>query len=207
MPERESSLTLAAATALLLAACSSDSAATNSDKAEANLDATAATTDSVASPPPNPDRWRMINFVDEFGDTTGRGAVSVWTEPLRPMSFPYHDVQARIFVDCDDAWVRFSKEPNLVGGDIRDGYTVYDAHIRVDGEPNGIVDVRQSWSGNDLTFTASWFRDGKLMQEPVIQSLSSGQRFAVSLNWHGNGYVAFQWDLTDSSERIQESCQ
>ena len=154
--------------------------------------------DAPAPPPLNPNRRSMINFVDEFGDITGRGAVSAAMGSLRPMGFPYHDVTARVFVNCDRAWIRFSDAPNLNGGDIQDGYTRYRAAVRVDGERIGSWLVSQDWNQNDLAF---------VNDSQAISALSSGSTFAISLDWYGEGSVAFEWDLEDSSDRIRESCE
>ena len=56
-------------------------------------------------------QWSTLNFVDEFGDVADRGAASVAARPTRPMAFPYGDVTARIFVNCDRAWIRFTEAP------------------------------------------------------------------------------------------------
>ena len=142
-------------------------------------------------------QWRMINFVDEFGDVTDRGAASATVSPVRPMSFPYGDTDATIFVDCDRAWIRFSDSPNLTGGSIEDGYTRYSVAIRVDGNDAGRWSVNQSWGDNDLLFTNN---------PQAISALSSGSTFAISVSWYGEGAVAFSWSLSGSAGMIQNSC-
>ena len=154
--------------------------------------------DAPPPPPPNPNRWSMINFVDEFGDITGRGAISADVGSLRPMAFPYHAVTAQVFVDCNRAWIRFSDAPNLNGGDIQDGYTRYRATVRVDGERIGSWLVSQVWGDNDLAF---------VNDSQAISALSSGSTLAISVDWYGEGAVAFELDLEDSSDRIGESCE
>lgn len=115
---------------------------------------------SPAAPAASPTRedphsdWRMINFVNEFGERTDQGAVSTEVGSVRPMSFPYGDTKARIFVDCDRAWVRFSESPNLTGGDIGDGYTRYTVAVRANGN-DARWQVSQSWGDQDLRFVDS----------------------------------------------------
>ena len=46
-------------------------------------------------------QWSGVNFVDAFGDVTDQGARSALISPLQPMSFPYGDIKAQIFVNCD----------------------------------------------------------------------------------------------------------
>ena len=118
--------------------------------------------------------WSMINFVDSFGERTGRGAISPEVNSIRPMSFPYGDTKARIFVDCDRAWIRFSEAPNINSnvGNIHDGYTTYFVSVRVDGNDAGMWSVNQTWGDNDLRFTNN---------SKAISALASGAKFAVSI--------------------------
>ena len=138
----------------------------------------------------------MINFVNEFGEQTDQGAVSREARPVRPMSFPYGDTLARIFVNCDRAWVRFTDSPNLTGGDTRDGYDVYSVAVRVDGN-DARWRVEQSWGDDDLRF---------LDPGRAIAALSGGETFALAIPWYGEGSVAFSWSLAGSSDAIKRSC-
>ena len=45
-------------------------------------------------------QWRPINFVDEFGDSAGRGASSAPVRSIQPMRSPYEGTTARIVVNC-----------------------------------------------------------------------------------------------------------
>ncbi|MXW66226.1 MAG: hypothetical protein F4Z72_04320 [Gemmatimonadales bacterium] len=149
-------------------------------------------------PPPNPNRCLTINFVDEFGDVTGRGAISAEVEALRPLEFPYHDVMAQIMVDCDRAWIRFSDQPNLTGGDIRDGYEVFSLAVRVDGNDVGRWRVTQDWGSDDVHFSND---------AAAISSFASASTVAIALPWYGGRSAAFEWEMDDSSDRIRESCE
>ena len=140
--------------------------------------------------------WRIINFVDEFGEQTDQGAISQKVGPVRPMSFPYEDTKAWILVNCDRAWVRFNNSPNLSGGDIEDGYTRYTVSVRVDGN-DARWGLYQSWGGDDLVFTNS---------SRAVAALSSGSKFAIALPWYGQSSAAFSWSLAGSSDSIQRSC-
>lgn len=142
-------------------------------------------------------QWRMINFVNEFGEVTDRGAVSASVKSIRPMSFPYQDVEATIFVDCNRAWIRFSEAPNLLDGDINNGYTNYNISVRVSNKSTERWSVSQTWGDKDLGFR----NDSK-----AIAALSSGSSFAIALSWYGQSSVAFKWDLSGSSKMIKSSC-
>ena len=150
-----------------------------------------------AEPPEPIEQWSMINFVNEFGERTDRGAVSATVGSIRPMSFPYADATGRIFVDCDSAWMRFSDSPNLTGGDTQSGYSIHSVTVRVDGNNAGRWRVRQPWGDKDLYF---------LDDSRVIAALSSGSKLDVALPWYGERSAVFSWSLNRSSEMIRESC-
>lgn len=67
--------------------------------------------------------WTNFTFVDEWGEDTNTGARSALTAPVRSPRWPYEDLKASLYVDsCDQAWIRFTSDPNLTGGNIGDGY-------------------------------------------------------------------------------------
>ena len=167
---------------LLLGSCSADPPVPNAP--------------TSPDPEPTSPQWDTINFVDEFGDITDLGAISEEVKSIRPMSFPYTDTTARIFVDCDRAWIRFSESPNLTGGDTQDGYDEYSISVRVDGNDSQWR-VIQSWGDQDIAF---------VNDSQAISAWSSGSSFTISLPWYGEGYVAFPWSLNQSSEMISKSC-
>ncbi len=154
------------------------------------------TAPAAEASPPTPPAWERINFVDEFGEISGRGARSSFASPIRRMSFPYHDIKAWIVVNCDHAWLGFSQTPNLTGGSIESGYSIYYLDIRLDGERARAQGVTQDW-GDDVLH----FRD----DAAVISALARGKTFAVSLPWYGTS-AAFRWSLGGSTDAIRWSC-
>lgn len=142
-------------------------------------------------------RWDTINLIDEFGEKTGVGAVSKPVRSSRGMSFPYSDVEARIMVNCNDAWIRFSKAPNVPGAGIKDGYNSIGLSSRVDGKNVGRMYAHQQWGSEDLDFVDN---------SRVVAALSSGGTFAIAFPWYGQGTVAFSWALNGSSAAIKASC-
>ncbi len=147
-------------------------------------------------PQPDPLQWTVINLVDEFGAVVDRAAISPPVASVRPMQFPYNGTTARIYVACDEAWLRFSASPNLTGGEIEDGYNIYTPTFRVDGIDHQ-WQVVQSWGGDDLYF---------VNQGPPLAALLSASTFAVSLSWYGEGAVAFLWKLVGVSNAVGNSC-
>ncbi|MYB18276.1 MAG: hypothetical protein F4Y16_04685 [Holophagales bacterium] len=113
------------------------------------------------------------------------------------MSFPYGDVRARLMVqDCRHVWIRFTESPNLVGGDIGDGYETHMLAARWnDGEPF-IVRVRQQWSDKDLIFS-----DGGI----DVASIAGNQTLAVLLDWYDQGRVMWRFPLDGSSAALAEA--
>lgn len=147
-------------------------------------------------------QWRMVDFVNEFGDVTGRGAVSATVSSIRPMSFPYHDTKATIYVDCSQVWIRFTDVPNLTDGTNVDGETVYSVVVRsYDSDivrDNNSFFVSQDDGDKDLRF---------IRNQLMLSWISDRSNIAISFPWHGQGRVAFRWSLNGSSKMIKDSCE
>lgn len=138
--------------------------------------------------------WDWINFVNEWGEVSGRGAVSKSVSPDKIMGFPYHDVTARIMVSCKSAWIRFSDSPNLTGGDTESGYDVYYLKVRIDGQDSRWRAI-QGWSSKDLDLPSS-----------ARNTFARAQTFRIVLPWYDEGSVIFSWDLTGASDMISQTC-
>ena len=139
--------------------------------------------------------WSTVTFVDEWGDQTDDvGARSTLVEGSG-LSFPYNDTRGQIFVNCDNAWLRFTDAPNLTGGDISDGYHTYRLLIRIDGEESRLT-VRQTWGAKDLNVVFS---------SEFIRNISAGSQLDVLLPWYESRAV-FRWSLAGSSDAIKQSC-
>ena len=160
-------------------------------------------TQSRTAPPPSPPpketpKWRTINLTSEFGEIASKAAVSEWAIPLRQMDFPYQDVRARIFVECDAVWFRFDDDPNLTDSEVGDGYSTHRVRYRLDGGD----EIRtwrgnQRWGGTDINLRDS---------ASAVAAISRGDRLDVVFNWYGEGNVVFQWELSGSTKAIKDSC-
>ena len=145
--------------------------------------------------------WQVITFTDKWGEPAGKGAVSRWTEPDRRMSFPYGRVRARLMVEgpdwtgeeCDPVFVRFSEAPNLLGGDIRDGYTTHRLRAKWNSGAEFTVKADQNWGGRDLVFS-----DGKVS----VPRITGRETLAVALNWYDQGHVVWQFPLEGAGEAL-----
>ena len=142
-------------------------------------------------------QWSGINFVDEFGEVTDRGARSATVEAVRTMSFPYQNTRATLFVNCNRAWMRFTDTPNLTGGDISDGYTRHMVRVRVDGRNATNWRVSQSWGDSDVRF---------INGQQAVSALAAGSTIDIALPWYGERSAVFSWSLSGSSAAIRESC-
>ena len=138
--------------------------------------------------------WETTYFVDDWGETTGTGAKSQAVTAVTRMDFPYHDTQATLIVSCRSAWIRFTKGPNLTGGDIEDGYTVYRIRVRIDGKES-TWRVSHNWNSEDISLPYS-----------ARSAFAGGETFEALLPWYGNGNVRFSWLLHRSSEAIAQTC-
>lgn len=130
------------------------------------------------------------NLAVGVGD--GEGAVSTWVAPVRRMEFPYHDIIARLMVNCDRAWVRFSGVPNLTG------FEYHYVPIKIDGKSAGLWRMYGSGSTKDVSF---------VNDSEAIFAMSRGNKLGLVFSWYGEGRVAFEWSLKRSTEMIRASCQ
>ena len=141
--------------------------------------------------------WTNLTFVDEWGEHANTGARSAWTTPVRSLRFPYEDLKASLYVDgCDQAWIRFTDDPNLTGGDIGDGYVTYSIKARADGrevtEP-----MIASWGSEDL----SW-RSG---DATVIKSWANEESYEILVPLYV-GSTAWKFDMTGAKTAITKTC-
>lgn len=140
--------------------------------------------------------WSTTEFVNEWGETSTGGAQSKMHGPVIPMSFPYGDVEAVVFVQCRPraTWIRFTSSPNLTNDDTKDGYNEIYLRVRLDGNQTRWR-ATQKWGGHDLNLPRS-----------AINAFKSAKTFEVIIPWYGQGNVRFEWDLTGSSEMITRAC-
>ena len=145
-------------------------------------------------------QWTQTMLVDQFGRETDVAAHSERASTIRPMAFPYEDLQGQIVVQCDSMWLSFTERPNLTGGfsllSLPD-VTVYHVDVLLDDqEVTWAVDILES--GSLMVLTA----DGDL----GITALKSSETVSVALPWFQQGPVAFQWSLDGAAEAIAASC-
>ena len=131
--------------------------------------------------------WTTIDLVDEFGDKTGTTA-AISQQAGADMAFPYGGITARLMVQCDDVWIRFSDTPNLTSNVSR---------IKVDDAQSYRMGFHHSLGSADLDFNDNL---------RVIADLMNGGRIRVALDWYQQARSVFGWSLTGSSHAITQSC-
>lgn len=140
--------------------------------------------------------WSTTYFVNEWGERTSGGAKSLSVSADSRMGFPYGDVEAQLFVQCQPqySWIRFTVSPNLTGGNTESGYDVYNLRVRIDGN-SSVWRATQEWGDNDINLPSS-----------ARATFARAQTFRIVLPWYGEGSVVFSWDLTGASATISEAC-
>ena len=168
-------------------------------QADAEVERARPASDTRPPPPRTPpaprSTWSNFNFVNEWGEQDGRGARSEQRPPVNRMSFPYHDVEAALYVSCSSAWIRFTDSPNLTNDDIADGYSISQLRVRLDGRDDRWR-ATQKWGANDLN-----------LPESARNAWTTAKTFEVLVPWYGEGSVRFSWDLTGSADAIAKTCE
>ena len=147
--------------------------------------------------------WSSISFrADEMTGEQSFGAHSRSVGSTQRMEWPYNDVRAQVFFQCDSgtenehAWIRFTTSPNLVGDETRSGYNLINTRIRWDEKAPESATLTQDWGSEDLNFHFDqWAVNGILAHEEML----------LELNWYGSGRVHFWFDLVGSSAAIEEA--
>lgn len=96
------------------------------------------------------------------------------------LDFPYNGTRAFIVVAKNTkqtwAYIEFTSQPNLTGGETMDGYDIIKARASIDGVQE-IVTFHQTWGSKDLRIEyPTWF----------IDKLQNCKTFKIQLNWYGN---------------------
>ena len=136
-------------------------------------------------------QWSLMDFTDEFGEVTDKGARSALAKPKQALGPPYSDLQARIVVDCEKVWIRFSKTPVLQWGNPQR------VAVRLDGGKRDYWPVKHTIGQRDVRFAFGQF---------VLQELSAANVVDIAVPWHLKGAVVFSWSLKGSATAIQKSC-
>ena len=157
-------------------------------------------------------QWRTVPVVDEFGEPVGETAVSPWVPPIRAMGFPYEDVKGRLRVRCNSVLFQFTElhwnGASLSGMRLSEGR--HGIKIRADGEDVSNWFHRTPEPGARILGPIFAFPKGgkpwDADREEVINVLKSAATLAVSIDWYGEGLVAFRWNLNGSTRAIDASC-
>ncbi len=144
-------------------------------------------------------QWRVSTSVDQISGVKSCYAISPTVKPLQPLGFPYGDLVSWIGVGVkqQDEWgfIGFSQQPNLVNGEIGNGYHTYELRVRWDRTAGG-MHVVQDWGSRFLhpVNDRSFIKDAETFKTLVIE-----------LKWYGQGSVYFRYPLSGAAKAIRRA--
>jgi len=142
--------------------------------------------------------WSTHNSVDEMTGGVSAYATSEMFPASAPMAFPYSDITSYIGIGCDKsslwAYVGFSDIPNLMGGDWDSDGRTYNYRVRWDSEVIK-TSFYHSVGGRAIHFNN---------ELEAVNLIKAHKIMRLEVNWHGNGLVYFDYNLTGSSKAISE---
>lgn len=154
--------------------------------------------------PPSKPEWTTTISADEMTGVRSAYANSPGTQPNIAMSFPYHNVSARLAAGCNNisewAYIAFDDAPNLANTENESGYNTLNARIKWD---NDIVTsgMSQKWQAKFLHFD-----NGTL----IIDRMMNSSTALLELQWHGEQPAHFKFSLngsTNAIKKIRRECQ
>ncbi len=162
--------------------------------------------ETVSTPQPTGPRWNTVTFSPDAltgraTQASGANSPSVHGEGL---DWPYTDATAQLFFQCnwggsETAWVRFSTEPNLTGGEYLSGYDTYTEEFLIRVAVGSNVSRRsviQRSNSKDLNFrNDSW----------AIGQYLAGSEMALELPWFDSDGAIFRFPLTGSRDAIESA--
>lgn len=132
-------------------------------------------------------QWRVVEFKNEWGEYNGSGAFSEWTKPIRPLPFPYNDVEAALSVECEGVVIRFT-EMNLAGYDDNHRITV-----RIDGKQESWETI-ESTSGRALIVTRG--------RGDRVNKMLAATTFGFAVDWYRGATAAFAFDMAGMADAV-----
>ena len=156
---------------------------------------------AVDNPQTRKSQWNHSFVIDEMsGKKLGQATSSV-VGPAKPMDFPYHNTKARLGVRfssagvVDRVFIEFNISPNLLGGDVGDGYHDYIIRFKWDNEIEEVT-LRQDWGSKFLYF---------IDYSSTIDRIKSSSQVRIELQWHGNDNVYFDIPMNGAKYAMREA--
>lgn len=141
--------------------------------------------------------WDTSVSVDEMTGEKSKYANSIIISPTKTLKFPYHDLQSWLGIGSDDksswAYIGFSDDPNLTGGETESGYNKYKLLVKVDDKPATSFYVTKEWGSNFIHIR----EDSKF-----IALLKAGNNIKIEFPIYGNGDVIYNYPLVESAKAI-----
>ena len=131
--------------------------------------------------------WKINEIVDEFEGTTTEYAISNAVKPNAPLDFPYEDLKVKFlkFCESENAGLYFSEDPNLLNGDIKDGFTSFLVDVKLDGRFSEIL-ITQKWGGKQLN----------IHNNSIFKVLNS-KSFFIQLEHYSGGTRYYKFNLSE----------
>ena len=146
--------------------------------------------------PELPPGWTETQSQDHLRGNRSFYVLTPEIAPSRAMQFPYHDTTMQLAIGCDGnrewAYFVFSNQPNIVGGEIGDGYSAVDVEIRWGYE------VTRHRLTQDLGSRFLMFMDS----EDVIRRVEANPKMVAEFSWYGEGRVQFASQLDGGAGAI-----
>ncbi len=153
--------------------------------------------------PINVSTWSTSTAKDEMTGKKSAYASSIRVTSTKAMVFPYQDVNAWLGVGCDSGnewvYIGFSKPPNLLDDETKDGYNLLKTRIKWDDRVDTAT-LTQNWGEKFLHFS---------YDKPAISNILKSNSVMLELNWHGQGRTFFKFPLKGSSaaiKKVRQNC-
>lgn len=142
------------------------------------------------------------NWVISYSEDEMTGEFSAYTSslrvtPLKPMGFPYRNVNSWLGVGCNSGafWVYlgFNEAPHISRSETRDGFDYIDTRVKW-GEDVVNEGLTQEWGSRFIHFSKV---------KDVLERIKSSKKLKVELNWYKQGKQYFEYDLSGSAKSIE----
>ncbi len=146
----------------------------------------------------NQTAWSVHSFKAEMDGHKIWNATTDEVKAYGQLTWPSNNVTAHLTVGKDHGKIFavfvFSHAPNLVGGQIQHGYTIYKFPISFDGHKTQLT-ITQKWGAPDLYVSyPSWF----------IKKVESSKVVKIRMPWYHQAAMYFKFNVAGLRSAIQK---
>ncbi len=158
-------------------------------------------------------RWAYGTSKDEMSGVVSYFVGSPRARPIKPMGFPYADVESWIGVGCKNgrkwAYFGFTTAPNLSDTRTEDGYNVVSSRLKID-ERLTKVELHQTWGAKGLHVKDSWSDNKSFLKlDEFIEAIPKSNKILLEVEWHGVGKAHFPYSMAGSARamaKLESEC-